>query len=64
MLCVEELQGSHTGSHICEKFNVMLTDWKTDKPKVHVVLRDNASNLDKAMVALPIHYNLLLMMEC
>ena len=49
VLCVEELQGSHTGSHISEKFNVMLTDWKIDKPKVHVVLRDNASNMDKAM---------------
>jgi len=49
VLCVEELQGSHTGSHICENFNVMLTDWKIDKPMVHVVLRDNASNMDKAM---------------
>ena len=27
----------------------MLADWKIDKPKVHVVLRDNASNMDKAM---------------
>ena len=27
----------------------MLADWKIDKPKVHVVLRDNASNMDKTM---------------
>lgn len=32
VLCVEELQGSHTGSHICDKFSVMLADWKIDKP--------------------------------
>ena len=27
VLCVEELQGSHTGSHICEKFSVMLVGY-------------------------------------
>ena len=49
VLSVEELQASHTGSNICEKFNAMLIKWKIEKAKVHLVLRDNASNMDKAM---------------
>ena len=72
MLSVEELQGSHTGSNICEKFNAMLIEWKIEKENVHLVLRDNASNMDKAMrdagvasygcFAHSLH--LLLMMDC
>ena len=33
VLSVEELQGYHTGNHICEKFDVMLAEWKIEKNK-------------------------------
>ena len=49
VLSVEELQGSHTGNHISEKFNIMLAEWKIEKTRVHLVLHDNACNMDKAM---------------
>ena len=49
VLSVEELQGSHTGNHICEKFDGMLAEWKIKKTRVHLVLRDSASNKDKAL---------------
>jgi len=34
---------------ICEKFNAMLIVRKIEKAKLHLVLCDNASNMDKAM---------------
>ena len=32
-----------------EKLNALLIEWKIEKAQVHLVLRDNASNMDKAM---------------
>jgi len=43
------LEGSHTGVYICEKFEEMFLNWKINKRRVNVVLRDNASNMEKAM---------------
>ena len=34
---------------ICEKLNALLIEWKIEKAQVHLVLRDNASNMDKAI---------------
>ena len=49
VLHVTALEESHTGSYICTKFNDMLSAWKISKENVHVVLRDNASNMGRAM---------------
>ena len=49
VLHVMALEGSHTGMYIAEKFNDMLSDWSINKENVHLVLRDNASNMERAM---------------
>ena len=49
VLHVLTLEGSHTGVYICEKFTEMLSNWNISKEHVHLVLRDNASNMEKAM---------------
>lgn len=41
--------GSPTGESIATATEEMLNAWKTEKRKVHVILRDNASNVIKAM---------------
>ena len=49
MLHVMALEGSHTGMYIADKFNDMLSGWNTNKENVHLVVRDNASNMERAM---------------
>ena len=49
VLHVMALEDSHTGMYIAEKFNDMLSDWSITKENVHLVLRDNASNMERAM---------------
>ena len=49
VLCVKEMEGSHTGSAICAKFVSMLSEWDIKKHNVQLVLRDNAANMEKAM---------------
>ena len=49
VLHVMALEGSHTGMYIAEKFRDMLSNWNISKEKVHLVLRDNASNMERAM---------------
>ena len=44
-----EFPGKHSGETIARKMEDMLETWNIDKAKVHVVLRDNASNMKKAM---------------
>ena len=46
VLCVKEMEGSHTGSAICAKFG---SEWDITKHSVQLVLRDNAANMEKAM---------------
>ena len=49
VLCVQQLEGSHRGNAICERLNCMLDEWDIKKECVHLVLRDNATNMNKAM---------------
>ena len=49
VLHVMALKGSHIEIYIAKEFNDMLADWKIHKKDVHLVLRDNASNMEQAM---------------
>lgn len=49
MVHAREFRGSHTANAITNAIEEMLRDWKIDKKRVHVVLRDNAANMKKAM---------------
>ena len=45
----QEFSGSHTAETIAEAFKAMFLAWGIPKRKVHVILRDNARNMEKAM---------------
>jgi len=47
VLCVKEMEGSHTGNVICAKFGSMLSEWNIEKQSVQLVLCDNAANMEK-----------------
>ncbi|KAL0147209.1 hypothetical protein M9458_057486 [Cirrhinus mrigala] len=49
VLHAREFRGSHTANAITNAMEEMLRDWKVDKKKVHVVLRDNAANMRKGL---------------
>ena len=49
VLHAQEFAGSHTGTAIASAFDCMFAQWKIPKENVHVVLRDNARNMQKAM---------------
>ncbi|KAK0140436.1 Zinc finger BED domain-containing protein 4 [Merluccius polli] len=49
VLHTREFTGSHTADAITNAMEEMLHDWKIDKKKVHVILRDNAANMRTAM---------------
>lgn len=49
VLHAREFRGSHAASAIMHTMGEMLRNWNMDKKKVHVVLRDNAANMKKAM---------------
>ncbi|XP_077063451.1 zinc finger BED domain-containing protein 4-like [Siphateles boraxobius] len=49
ILHAREFRGSHTGDFIMAAIEEMLREWKINKNKVHVILRDNAKNMKKAM---------------
>ncbi|XP_076828944.1 zinc finger BED domain-containing protein 4-like [Brachyhypopomus gauderio] len=49
VLHAKQFHGSHTGESIATALEEMLNVWKIPKSKVHVILRDNASNMIKAM---------------
>ena len=48
VLHVKSFPESHTGENICNTFNTMLENWNIEKTSVHLVVRDNASNMVKA----------------
>lgn len=48
-LHAKSFRGSHTSQTIATAFNSMLQTWDIPKTSVHVVLRDNARNMIKAM---------------
>ena len=45
----QEFPGSHTAAAISGAFENMLEQWHLTKENVHVVIRDNARNMAKAM---------------
>ena len=49
VLHAQELSERHTGEYIAMKINKMLEEWKIALSQVHVVIRDNGSNMVKAM---------------
>ena len=49
VLQAQELSERHTGEYIALKITKMLEDWKVALSQVHVVIRDNGSNMVKAM---------------
>lgn len=48
-LHVQEFRRSHTAERIQQSMKKMLNNWGVDKQRVHVILRDNAANMKKAM---------------
>ncbi|XP_067252965.1 zinc finger BED domain-containing protein 4-like [Chanodichthys erythropterus] len=46
----QECSGSHTAAAIASAFESMFGKWKIERERVHVVLRDNARNMVKAMM--------------
>lgn len=51
-LHVREFRGSHTAERIQQAIEEMLNNWGIDKKRVHVILRDNAANMKRAMLDL------------
>ena len=49
VLNVKLLEGSHTGAYLCEQYSEILKNWNIGKSQVHLVLRDNAKNLEKSL---------------
>lgn len=49
LLHTQEFVGSHTAAAISEALATMLETWHIDKSKVHLIVRDNARNMVKAM---------------
>ena len=49
VLQAKPFRGSHTAEAIAATFEDMLKEWNIPKNRVHVVLRDNAKNMVKAM---------------
>ena len=46
---VQPLEESHTGEYLAQVYKKMLTGWEINQDQVHLVLRDNAANMAKAM---------------
>lgn len=49
VLHVQPLEDSHTGEYLAEVYKKMFDNWKISITQVHLVLRDNAANMAKAM---------------
>jgi len=49
ILHCEKFDGQHTGGRLAEAILTMMNKWKIDKQRVHLVLRDGATNIVKAM---------------
>lgn len=44
-----EMSVSHTAASLAATFDKMVQQWGLDKTRVHIVLRDNATNIRKAL---------------
>lgn len=72
VLQAKQFHGSHTGAAITTSSEEIVNAWKIEKSRVHVILRDNGSNMIKAMdrLELPVwnasrtHCSLLWMRGC
>ena len=49
VLYAQPLLGSHSGEVLCREYMAMLTKWNIKKEQVHLIVRENASNMVKAM---------------
>ena len=49
MLNAAQITASHTGSCIAEKISEILQSWGISSDRIHVILRDNGSNMIRAM---------------
>lgn len=49
ILHAQSFEGSHTGEQIQRKLQKMLTQWGIQEHQVHMVLRDNGTNMVKAL---------------
>ena len=49
VLHAQPIHGSHSGYNLCELYQSMLTKWNIASNQVHVVIRDNTSNMICAM---------------
>jgi len=49
VLHAHPLSGSHSGEMLCREYNAMLSKWKINNEQVHLIVRDNASNMVKPM---------------
>ncbi|XP_036950720.1 zinc finger BED domain-containing protein 4-like [Acanthopagrus latus] len=49
-LHAHEFRGSHTAERIQQEIEKMLNNWGIEKKRVHVILRDNAANMKRAML--------------
>lgn len=49
VLKCEEFEGRHTGDAITNKFESMLSEWNINKAQVHCMVRDEGSNMKRAM---------------
>ena len=49
VLQARSFPGSHTGENIAAMYTVMFDEWSIRKEQVHLIVRDNAANMIKAM---------------
>ena len=49
VLHTQPLPGRHTGEVLSREYHSMLTKWNIKPEQVHLIIRDNASNMVKAM---------------
>ena len=48
-LHAQPVNESHTGENLCHRFEEMLKKWNINNSSIHLMLRDNAANMVKAM---------------
>ena len=49
VLHAQPMYHAHTGEYICEQYKQMLARWEIKNEQVHLIVRDNAANMVKAM---------------
>ena len=49
VLHAQSFPGLHTGENICHTYETMLDGWRIKKEQLHLIVRDNAANMVKAM---------------